>query len=88
MGASANQVKPVRILDAPIKQKFFFRLLEPGQEIPDLYFLKNKIISFVCYRFREQMLLFLVKMFPKFSNVKNQYQFSVKHFCLFCYTLK
>ena len=42
MGSSANQVKPVRILDAPIKQKFFFGLLEPGQEIPDLYFLKKK----------------------------------------------
>ena len=41
MGSSANQVKPVRILDAPIKQKFFFGLLEPGQEIPDLYFLKK-----------------------------------------------
>ena len=42
MGSSANQVKPVRILDAPIKQKFFFGLLEPGQEVPDLYFLKKK----------------------------------------------
>ena len=41
-GSSANQVKPVRILDAPIKQKFFFGLLEPGQEVPDLYFLKKK----------------------------------------------
>ena len=42
MGSSANQVKPVRILDAPIKQKFFFGLLEPGQEVPDLYFMKKK----------------------------------------------
>ena len=42
MGANANQVKPVRILDAPIKQKFFFGLLESGQEVPDLYFLKKR----------------------------------------------
>ena len=42
LDSSANQVKPVRILDAPIKQKFFFGLLEPGQEVPDLYFLKKK----------------------------------------------
>ena len=42
MGSSANQVKPVRILDAPIKQKFFFGLLEPGQEVPDLYFLEKR----------------------------------------------
>ena len=42
MGSSANQVKPVRLLDAPIKQKFFFSLLEPGQEVPDLYFLKKR----------------------------------------------
>ena len=41
-GSSANQVKPVRILDAPIKQKFFFGLLEPGQEVPELPILKNK----------------------------------------------
>lgn len=27
-GASANQLKPVRILDNPFRQKFFFRLLE------------------------------------------------------------
>ena len=42
MGSSSNQVKPVRILDAPIKQQFFFGLLEPGQDVPDLYFLKKK----------------------------------------------
>jgi hypothetical protein len=34
-GSSANQVKPVRILDAPIKQKFFLGLVEEGQEVPD-----------------------------------------------------
>ena len=33
-GASANQVKPVRALDVPIKQKFFFGLIEEGQELP------------------------------------------------------
>ena len=42
MGSSSNQVKPVRILDAPIKQNFFFGLLEPGQDVPDLYFMKVK----------------------------------------------
>jgi len=41
-GSSANQVKPVRILDTPMKQKFFFGLLEPGQEVPELLFFKNK----------------------------------------------
>lgn len=41
-GSSSNQVKPVRILDAPIKQKFFFGLLEPGQEVPDLLVLRRK----------------------------------------------
>lgn len=41
-GSSANQVKPVRILDTPIKQKFFFGLLEPNQEIPNLFFLDKK----------------------------------------------
>lgn len=40
-GSSSNQVKPVRILDAPIKQKFFFGLLEPGQEAPDLTIFKK-----------------------------------------------
>lgn len=34
-GSSPNQVKPVRVLDVPMKQKFFFGLLEDGQEIPD-----------------------------------------------------
>lgn len=34
-GTSANQAKPVRILDAPRKIKFFFGLIEPGQETPD-----------------------------------------------------
>ena len=33
-GSSANQVKPVRVLDVPMKQKFFFGLLEEGQEVP------------------------------------------------------
>ena len=33
-GSSANQVKPVRILDIPMKQKFFFGLLEEGQDVP------------------------------------------------------
>ena len=41
-GSSSNQVKPVRILDTPMKQKFFFGLVEPGQEIPNLFFLKKK----------------------------------------------
>ena len=41
-GASANQVKPVRILDVPLKQKFFFGLLEDGQEIPEWDFYKKK----------------------------------------------
>ena len=41
-GSSANQVKPVRILDTPMKQKFFFGLIEKGQEIPDLPFLRKK----------------------------------------------
>ena len=41
-GSSANQVKPVRILDAPIKQKFFFGLVEPGQELPELSIFKKK----------------------------------------------
>lgn len=27
-GVSTNQVKPVRVLDTPFKQKFFFSLLE------------------------------------------------------------
>ena len=41
-GSSGNQVKPVKILDAPIKQKFFFGLLEPGQDVPDLLVLRSK----------------------------------------------
>ncbi len=41
-GSSSNQVKPVRILDTPMKQKFFFGLLEEGQEKPNLFFLKKK----------------------------------------------
>ena len=40
-GSSSNQVKPVRILDIPMKQKFFFGLLEQNQEIPNLSFLKK-----------------------------------------------
>ena len=31
LGSSSNQVKPVRVLDTPMKQKFFFKLLEEGQ---------------------------------------------------------
>lgn len=34
-GSSANQVKPVRVLDVPIKQKFFLGLLEEGQKAPN-----------------------------------------------------
>ena len=34
-GSSPNQVKPVRVLDVPMKQKFFFGLLEDGQEVPE-----------------------------------------------------
>ena len=40
-GSSANQVKPVRILDAPKKVKFFFGLLEPGQDVPETYLSKK-----------------------------------------------
>ena len=35
-GASANQVKPVKILDIPQKQQFFFELLEENQKKPDI----------------------------------------------------
>ena len=35
-GASANQVKPVKLLDIPQKQQFFFELLEENQEKPDI----------------------------------------------------
>ncbi len=41
-GSSANQIKPVRILDSPMKQKFFFGLIEKGQEVPPLPFVKKK----------------------------------------------
>ena len=43
-GSSPNQVKPVRILDVPMKIKFFFGLVEPGQVLPkwDTYFKKEK----------------------------------------------
>ena len=34
-GSSSNQVKPVRVLDVPLKQKFFLGLVEPGQEVPE-----------------------------------------------------
>lgn len=34
-GSSANQVKPVRVLDVPIKQKFFLGLVEEGQNVPN-----------------------------------------------------
>lgn len=33
--SSANQVKPVRVLDVPMKQKFFLGLVEEGQQIPN-----------------------------------------------------
>ena len=35
-GASPNQVKPVKMLDIPQKQQFFFELLEENQEKPDI----------------------------------------------------
>ena len=35
MGSSSNQVKPVRVLDVPVKQKFFLGLVEPNQEVPN-----------------------------------------------------
>lgn len=41
-GASSNQVKPVRVLDVPMKQKFFFGLVEEGQEIPEWDFYLKK----------------------------------------------
>ena len=41
-GSSANQVKPVRILDVPMKQNFFFGLVEPGQNLPKLNLPKRK----------------------------------------------
>ena len=34
-GSSSNQVKPVRTLDVPVKQKFFLGLVEEGQNVPD-----------------------------------------------------
>ncbi len=34
-GSSPNQVKPVRILDASIKERFFLSLVEPGQKVPN-----------------------------------------------------
>ena len=34
-GSSSNQVKPVRVLDVPMKQKFFLSLVEKGQEVPE-----------------------------------------------------
>ena len=41
-GSSSNQVKPVRVLDAPMKQKFFLGLVEPGQEVPNWNVYTNK----------------------------------------------
>ena len=35
-GSSSNQVKPVRVLDVPMKQKFFLNLVEDGQEVPEV----------------------------------------------------
>ena len=40
-GSSANQVKPVRVLAVPMKQKFFFSLIEEGQEVPHWDFYKK-----------------------------------------------
>lgn len=31
-GTSLNQVKPVRVLDTPVKEKFFYGLLEQAEE--------------------------------------------------------
>ena len=44
-GSSANQVKPVRILEVPPKQKFFLSLVEEGQEVPNL----NETITIIDY---------------------------------------
>ena len=41
-GSSSNQVKPVRILDGPMKQRFFFGLLEPDQDVPEVPTLRRK----------------------------------------------
>jgi beta-galactosidase len=41
-GVSRNQIKPVRVLDTPMKQRFFFELLEEGQPLPKLPFSKQK----------------------------------------------
>jgi hypothetical protein len=41
-GSSPNQVKPVRVLDVPMKQKFFFGLLEEGQDVPEWNVYKQK----------------------------------------------
>ena len=41
-GSSSNQVKPVRMVDNPVKQRFFFGLLEPGQDVPEFDFMKKK----------------------------------------------
>lgn len=41
-GSSSNQVKPVRVLDVPMKQNFFLSLIEEGQEIPQSFFFKKK----------------------------------------------
>ena len=41
-GVSRNQVKPVKVLDTPMKQRFFFELIEEGQSLPRLPFSKKK----------------------------------------------
>ena len=41
-GTSLNQVKPVRVLDTPMKKKFFYALLEEGQEVPKWDFYQKK----------------------------------------------
>lgn len=41
-GSSANQVKPVRVLDVPVKQKFFLGLVEKGQVVPNWNTYGNK----------------------------------------------
>ena len=41
-GSSSNQVKPVRVLDVPMKQNFFFGLLEAGQKTDDIKIMPTK----------------------------------------------
>ena len=41
-GVSANQIKPVRVLDHSVKQSFFFSLIEEGQTLPIMKTFENK----------------------------------------------